>query len=558
MRYNDLCITILRECIMQGTKKTADILAVGLLFALLVVAFLARSPYSVPVPIRDSGIFLHIGSEVLHGKILYQQTWDNKQPLLYVINALGLWLGKGSVWGVWGLELALLLIVFFVSYRLIRAALTPLSTFVVIAVAFLAVFPFMGGNYSEEYSLVFQAGILSLLFGMYLPNRKHLSRPAATFAIGVLVGLVFCIKQTYLDIPVTVLIFMGFLAWVEKDPRILRNILLAGLGFLLVNFPVFLYFQVNGALQEYVINAFLFNRYYSYQTIFGRINSLMEMIKFVSSQPFFFLVAGFWLEVLILLSIKTRHVFARAMDHPDTRRQAFRAECSKLDWHHPGPATLLFLGLIDFPIFFFTISLSGKLWTHYYVPLFPAIILLLAGSLAYLYRCAETPSKQVMFNSLLVVVLVIGSFPPLNQVVTNLRKPAGEDARSTTAAYLKSVTTPQDTILVWGWESVIYFLAERESPTRFALPFALYVNTPYLDEYAGILLKEVQARPPAYIADLRDPGMPFIDGRPAETCVSGNQMSNQRMVDFLAFVCSNYEEDRSFETINIYKLRVHR
>jgi len=543
---------------MQRTKKTADILAVGLLFALLVVAFLARSPYSVPVPIRDSGIFLNIGSEVLHGKILYQQTWDNKQPLLYVINALGLWSGKGSVWGVWGLELALLMIVFFVSYRLIRAALTPLSTFVVIAIAFLAVFPFMGGNYSEEYSLVFQIGILGLLFGMYLPNRKHLSRPAAAFTIGVLVGLVFCIKQTYLDIPVTVLIFMGFLAWVEKDLRILRTILLVGLGFLLVNIPVFLYFQVNGALRDYVINAFLFNRYYSYLTILGRINSLLEMIRFVSSHPFFFLVASLWLGVLILLSFKTRHVFVRALDHPSTRRLAFRAECAKLDWHHPGPATLLFLGLIDFPIFFFTISLSGKLWTHYYVPLFPAIILLLAGCLAYLYRYAEIPSKQVMLNSLLVAVLVIGSFPPLYQVVTNLSEPAGEDARSTTAAYLKSVTTPEDTILVWGWESVIYFLAERGSPTRFALPFALYVNTPYLDEYVGILLKEVQARPPAYIADLRDAGMPFIDGRPAETCLSGNKMSNQRMVDFLAFVCSNYEEDRSFETINIYKLRVHR
>jgi hypothetical protein len=237
---------------------------------------------------------------------------------------------------------------------------------------------------------------------------------------------------------------------------------------------------------------------------------------------------------------------------------SLRAECAQLDWRHPGPATLLFLGLIDFPLFFFTISLSGKLWTHYYVPLFPAIILLLAGSLAYLYRYAEIPSKQVLLNSLLVVVLAIGSIPPLNQVAAGLSKPAGADARSTTAAYLKSVTTPQDTILVWGWESVIYFLAQRESPTRFALPFALYVDTPYLDEYAGILLKEVQARPPAYIADLRDPLMPFIDGRPAETCVSGNQMTNPRMVVFLAFVCANYEEDRSFETINIYKLRAKR
>ncbi len=154
-----------------------------------------------------------------------------------------------------------------------------------------------------------------------------------------------------------------------------------------------------------------------------------------------------------------------------------------------------------------------------------------------------------MFNSLLVALLVTGAFPPLNQIVTSLSAPAGEDARSKTAAYLKAMTTPDETILVWGWESGIYFLAQRQSPTRFALPFALYVNSPYLDDYAGILLKEVQARPPAYIADLNNPEMPFIEGRPVETCLSGNHMLDQRMVDFLAYVCANYTEDRGIDTI---------
>lgn len=601
---------------MLRLKKPVDILVVGLLLMLLSVAFLARSPYSVPVPIRDSGIFLHIGSEVLQGKILYQQTWDNKQPLLYVINAMGLWVGGGSVWGVWGLELALLWVAFFVSYRLIRAALPPLLTFVVIAIAFFAVFPFLGGNYSEEYSLVFQIGILGVLFGTYLLNRRRFSRPMAAFAIGGLVGLVFCIKQTYLDIPITVLIFMAFLAWVEKDRHIFKNILLIALGFAVVNIPVFLYFQLHGALRDYVINAFLFNRYYSNLTTLGLINSFLDKIKFISSHPLFFFAASCWLGMMIVLALKTRTVFVSAMRQPLTRRlilaasvaclilfsvtqiisksskigylhgailalgiilggislflflrkpgarpiepltlDSLRTECAKLDWYHPGPAVLLCLGLIDFPIFIFTISLSGKPWTHYYVPIFPAIILTLAGSLAYLYQYVETPSKQVALNSLMVAVLLTGAFPALNQIVGILHKPAGQDARSITAAYLKSVTTPHDTIMVWGWESAIYFLAERESPTRFALPFALYVNTPYLDEYAAILLKEVQARPPAYIADLRDPAMPLIEGRPAQTCLSGNKLRNKGMVDFLAFICSNYVEDRSVETINIYKLR---
>src|SRR3990172_1225069 len=127
-------------------------------------------------------------------------------------------------------------------------------------------------------------------------------------------------------------------------------------------------------------------------------------------------------------------------------------------------------------------------------------------------------------------------FRLFRKVVIILNDAAGQDARSVTATYIKSVTTPEDTILVWGWESVIYFLAGRDSPTRFALPFALYLDTPYREEYAGLLLEEVQAHPPAYIVDLMDARMPLIEGRPAEACLSGNRLDSPRMVAFLAFV----------------------
>ena len=600
---------------MQRPQKTADILAFSMAITLLVVTFLARSPYRVTVPLRDSGIFLNIGSDILQGKVLYQQTWDNKQPLLYLFNALGLWLGGGSVWGVWGLELVLLAIIFLIAYVLLRAALSPLATFLVIAIAFLAVFPFLGGNYSEEYSLVFQIGILGVLFGVYLPHRKRFSRPTASLAIGALLGLVFCIKLTYLDIHLTVLLFMLFLAWIEKDRRVLGDILLVGLGFALVNLPVFLYFQAHGALRDYVIAAFLFNFYYSDLSILERIASILDKIRFVTSHPFFFLAASLWLGSLIVLCLKARHLFLGLMDHPYTKRlaltaalvsfalfflaqvrdksseigylqgmalaagvglgvlslflylrkpgasppaqnlaAALRAQCSALDWHHPGFATFLFFGLVDFPLVLLTVSLGDKNYTHYFVTLFPAVLLLLAGGLAYLYRVAETPTHQVLVNSLLIGILVAGSFPPLRQVVIVLSEPSGQDERSLTAAYLKSVTTPADTILVWGWESVIYFLAQRDSPTRFALPFALYLDTPYLDEYAGLLLAEVQAHPPAYIVDLMDARMPLIEGRPAEACLSGNRLDSPRLVDFLAFVCSHYEYNRRIQTINIYRL----
>ena len=220
------------------------------------------------------------------------------------------------MWGVWGLKLILLVATIVASYYLIRPALTPLLAFAVIAIAFLGVFPFMGGNYSEEYSVVFQLGILSLLFGLYLPDRKHHSRSVASFGIGLLTGIVFCIKQTYLDIPITVMIFLLFLAWVEKDRRIFGNILLMGLGFLVINIPIFLYFQLNRTASQD------FNLYYSELSSVEHIDSVIEKVKFIFSHPFFFITASLWLGILVSWLIKTRQSFIRIMGYPVTRRSA--------------------------------------------------------------------------------------------------------------------------------------------------------------------------------------------------------------------------------------------
>jgi hypothetical protein len=75
------------------------------------------------------GIFLHIGSKFCKAKILYLRP-GIVNNLLYIINAFGLWIGSGSVGGLgWSWFIA---ITFFVSYRVVRPALNPLSSFVVI------------------------------------------------------------------------------------------------------------------------------------------------------------------------------------------------------------------------------------------------------------------------------------------------------------------------------------------------------------------------------------------------------------------------------------------
>ena len=114
-----------------------------ILFAILALAFFSISPHRNPVPHRDSGIFLQIGSEVLRGKVLYLQAWDIKQPLIFFINALGLWLGQGSIWGVWALEFVFYLIILAICYRILRPKLSPFKSFFVVSVSFITIFQFM-------------------------------------------------------------------------------------------------------------------------------------------------------------------------------------------------------------------------------------------------------------------------------------------------------------------------------------------------------------------------------------------------------------------------------
>ena len=158
---------------MTRIRKLIDPLLLACQSILVFLAFYTLSPRYQVVPHRDSGIFLYIGSELLRGKVLYLQTWDNKQPLLYWLNAAGLWLGGGSPWGVWALELAFYLIGLILLYLLLRKMLAPLTSFCITAASFLTLYQIMSGNFSEEYALFLQMALLAVLFFIYLPNRRR-------------------------------------------------------------------------------------------------------------------------------------------------------------------------------------------------------------------------------------------------------------------------------------------------------------------------------------------------------------------------------------------------
>ena len=67
-------------------------LVLGFLFVLAIDSF-------VTTPGGDSSIYTYVAKGMLQGEIPYLDRWDNKGPLFYVINLIGLVIHK--TWGQW-------------------------------------------------------------------------------------------------------------------------------------------------------------------------------------------------------------------------------------------------------------------------------------------------------------------------------------------------------------------------------------------------------------------------------------------------------------------------
>ena len=90
----------MKKWLTQSILRGLPFLALAI-FVFLVVG--RANPYTV-LPTRDSGCYLYIGKLILRGELPYINAWDSKPPAIFYINALGLFIGKGTRWGVWLLE----------------------------------------------------------------------------------------------------------------------------------------------------------------------------------------------------------------------------------------------------------------------------------------------------------------------------------------------------------------------------------------------------------------------------------------------------------------------
>lgn len=248
------------------SKFLQNKLITGIFFlAVCFLVMLPASPAIQPVPHRDSGVFLYIGNAILDGGIPYRDVWDHKGPLVYYINALGLLINDGSLWGGWVVELIFLCISILVIFAFLRDKFGYGYAFCGGILWILLLSRVLdGGNRVEEYALLFYALQIFLVF------KEGSERSVRMFFLlaGVFAGLGMLLRPNLISPILTVylLFFLGFRVAGKKAvtfdlPRI--AFLTAGLFFIVAG--ALSYFSLHYALFDLYRDVWVYNFSYSTQ-----------------------------------------------------------------------------------------------------------------------------------------------------------------------------------------------------------------------------------------------------------------------------------------------------
>ena len=117
------------------------------------------------------------------------------------------------------------------------------------------------------------------------------------------------------------------------------------------------------------------------------------------------------------------------------------------------------------------------------------------------------------------------------------------------AKYIKSKTSPDQKVFIWGFEPGVYFLSQRMNATRFIYNFPLYgpnASTALKQEF----IKDIQAQKPTYILILRNDNMFHVTGTDNDSWIEFNRFN-----EFYNFVIENYQFETSIEDFEIYHIK---
>ncbi len=448
------------------------------------------------VPAEDAGVFFYAAQRVLDGGAPYRDVWDHKPPGVYLVDALGLFLG-GAL-GVWILQLVTVAVAALAGWLALRAVFGDAPALVG-SIAWLVAAPRLfledarQTSFVELYALPLQFGALALL-GSGGPARSR------ALAIGALGGAAFLLKPTLVGVWIAIVIVMALArrraaAWIVLGAAAPVALVVA-------------WALAREMFAEMVDQALVYNRAYAaFASIDERLDAIASGLRLTLPSGLAVIAVASW-------------VYAIA---------ARRA-------HVP----LVTVALVALPLELL-LATTGRGYHYYFLAWLPAMAVLVAVA------AAEVHSRlgaRAALATLAVVTLVMCAQPAL--LVARLAAIHDDGAIRAAAADIAARARSDDEVLVWGSHSEVLVLAGRLSPTRYVYQYAAlstrgYATPAKVDD----LLRDLERRRPALIVDASADSFvtPPLDrtGFRAWTSPEAQYASQPETERIIAFVESGYE-----------------
>jgi len=480
------------------------------LFLVVLLPLSLRAVYrDLSMPGFDSGVFLYEGQHWLQGEMPYRDMWDHKGPLIYVLNAVGLLMGRGDWHGLLLLEWLWLGAALWMLFAALSSAFSRPAAFAGCAVYAIAAPTFLNdvGNMTESWNFGFQA--LAMLALVHLLQRK-------TPALGWSAALGLCGAGAFLLRPNLAVVFAGAtLLWMLRARPTRGELVAFALALVLPVALMAVYLRQNGAWGAMKDEYFAYNAVYSnYPGIWGaRAHALAYNIKMLVSWRGAFLGFVGLIPAFALL----RAISRTASGEADEPRASLR---TALGW-------LLVIGI---PLELLAASLSGYLQPHYLLPALTLLALGIAFAFDWLSERATRRRKEkieptarpnrswIHMALCLWLALCLGRIAWDWRVLS--RTPRVVTPQVALAHFLANHTTHDQTVLLWGSETRVYLMANRRSASRYIYILPL-LNPKYGTAERGreFVQDAERARPPI-IVDLHDSGIDLATGKASVAEVS--------------------------------------
>jgi len=497
---------------------------------LIVIALaLVVSWHTLVYPIgRDQGFFAYASKLILSGKTPYTGFWDVKPPLIFLLYAFNFAIFGKSIFAIRLFDLLWQsLTAFFIG--LLAAKISNRKGFLYatpilyLYCYYTLIIPYWTEAQPDGYL------ILPVTLGLYLATSVKSVR---WFLSGMFFGVAFWLKYHSIAFVLPLVAIL-----LENREQLLRRTIFWALGFFIPAGTVLLYLFGTGSLQEFLkIELEIAPKYTGLDLTSGNLARFLSRLSQVQMPPF--VGPMLWLCAITGITLAT----------PRERKIG---------------GFLIASGLLF-------VLLQAKLFSYHHLPLVFSLAIPAGAGLYGIATSYRTKSWAKALGLVFVVLSaitlelrakdlgpdlsVIFQAKSLNQRYFELggkREAQGDFSYEKSyklAEFLKVKTEPNQSVFIWGFEPIVYFLSDRNPPTRFIM------NTPFFGamenkQYVGELISDLNKNMPEYFVVAKNDALVWVRGTEKDSFSALSQIDELKQ-----FLADNYFLDLHLEDYEILRL----